>query len=149
MAETVDQVIHQEPASPRLLNPSASADLETICLKCLEKDPYRRYPTAQALAEELGRFLRDEPILARPASAADRAWRWCRRKPVIAALAASLVLVFLLGLAGVLTQLRRVKAKSEENQREVAQLRVLNGVELMQAGDYFKSLPLVCRCARD
>ena len=140
MAETVDQVIHQEVISPRLLNPSVPADLETICLKCLEKEPHRRYQSAQELGDELGRFLRDEPILARPAGATEKAWRWCRRKPVIAALTASLVLVFLLGLAGVLTQLRRVQSKSEEHRRELAQLRVLNGVQLMQAGDYFKSL---------
>ncbi len=140
MADTMDQVIHQDAIPPRLLNASAPPDLDTICLKCLEKEPRRRYQTAQELADELGRFLRDEPILARPAGATEKAWRWCRRKPVIAALAASLVLVFLLGLAGVLTQLRRVQAKSEEHRRELAQLRVLNGVQLMQAGDYFKSL---------
>ncbi|MCX6927820.1 MAG: WD40 repeat domain-containing serine/threonine protein kinase [Verrucomicrobia bacterium] len=140
MAETVNQVIHQEVMSPRVLNPSVPADLETICLKCLEKEPRCRYQSAQELGDELSRFLRDEPILARPASATEKAWRWCRRKPVIAALAASLVLVFLLGLAGVLTQLRRVQAKSEELRHELAQLRVLNGVQLMQAGDYFKSL---------
>jgi WD40 repeat protein/predicted Ser/Thr protein kinase len=140
MADTVDQVIHQDAIAPRLLNASAPPDLETICLKCLEKEPRRRYQSAQELADELGRFLRDEPILARPAGATEKAWRWCRRKPVVAALTASLVLVSLLGLAGVLTQLRRVQAKSEEHRRELAQLRVLNGVQLMQAGDYFKSL---------
>ena len=140
MADTMDQVIHQDAIPPRLLNASAPPDLETICLKCLEKEPRRRYQSAQELADELGRFLRDEPILARPAGAAEKAWRWCRRKPVIAALAAGLVLVFLLGLAGVLTQLRRVQAKSEEHRHELAQLRVLSGVQLMQAGDYFKSL---------
>lgn len=140
IAETVDQVIHQDAMRPRLLNPAAPLDLETICLKCLEKEPRRRYQSGQELADELGRFLGDEPILARPAGAKERAWRWCRRKPVIAALATSLVLMFLLGLAGVLTQLRRVQAKSEEHRRELAQLRVLNGVQLMQAGDYFKSL---------
>ena len=140
MADTMDQVIHQDAIPPRLLNVSAPPDLETICLKCLEKEPRRRYQTAEELADELGRCLRDEPILARPAGATEKAWRWCRRKPVIAVLAASLVLVFLLGLAGVLTQLRRVQAKSEEHRRELAQLRVLNGVQLMQAGDYFKSL---------
>jgi WD40 repeat protein len=140
MTETVDHVLHREVMSPRLLNPGAPADLETICFKCLEKEPRRRYQSAQELGDELGRFLRDEPILARPAGTAEKAWRWCRRKPVIAALAASLVVVFLLGLAGVLTQLRRVQIKSEENRSELAQLRVLNGVQLMQAGDYFKSL---------
>src|SRR5262249_33163040 len=80
---TLHAVLHTEAVSPRVRVPGLARDLETICLKCLEKDPARRYATAQQLAEELGRFLHGEPIQARPVNRAEKAWRWCRRKPGI------------------------------------------------------------------
>jgi len=107
--QTLRLVTDAEPLSPRMLNPGVPHDLETICLKCLEKEPARRYQAAQEIVEELGRFLRDEPIRARPVSPTEKAWRWCRRKPVIASLAAGLVLAIAVGFGGVFWQLRRVQ----------------------------------------
>jgi WD40 repeat protein/tRNA A-37 threonylcarbamoyl transferase component Bud32 len=104
------QVMEAEPVAPRLLNASIPRDLETVCLKCLEKEPARRYATAQALAEELGRFLEQKPILARPISPVSRAARWCQRRPVRAVLIAALVMSLLAGGWGVLWQWRRAEA---------------------------------------
>jgi eukaryotic-like serine/threonine-protein kinase len=84
--DTVRQVIEQEPVPPRQLEPRVPHDLETICLKCLEKDPARRFTTAADLAEDLRRFVDGDPILARPTPAWERAWKWGKRRPAIVAL---------------------------------------------------------------
>ena len=97
VVETIQQVIHVEAPSPRLLNPAIPRDLETICLKCLEKEPHKRYGTARLLAEDLSRFLRREPIQARPISRPARAWRWCRRNSAVASLMATVAICLIAG----------------------------------------------------
>jgi tetratricopeptide (TPR) repeat protein/predicted Ser/Thr protein kinase len=102
LLEIVQQVANDEPISPRRLNPSIDLDLETICLKCLEKDARRRYGSMEQVADELHRFLIDKPIHARPISAAERTLRWCRRNPNVA-LAGSAAALCLLTVAIVST----------------------------------------------
>jgi serine/threonine-protein kinase len=91
--ETVNQVKTQEPVPPRQLQPGLPLDLETICLKCLQKDIAKRYARAADLAEDLHRFLTGEPILARPLSSPERLWRWCRRNPWLAGLGSAAALL--------------------------------------------------------
>ncbi|MFP6600984.1 MAG: serine/threonine-protein kinase, partial [Pirellulaceae bacterium] len=84
--DTLMQVISDEPLPPRRLNNKIAADLETICLKCLQKDISRRYLSAEELAEDLRRFLAGEPIAARPVTGLERTWKWARRRPAVAGL---------------------------------------------------------------
>jgi tetratricopeptide (TPR) repeat protein len=98
LLDTLLQVKTIEPVPPARLQPQLARDLETICLKCLQKDPAKRYATAGALAEDLRRFLAGEPIQARPIPTWERAWKWARRRPA----AAALIGVSLLAVAGVI-----------------------------------------------
>ena len=107
------QVAETDPVMPRLLNLSTPRDLETICLKALEKEVSRRYRTALELAEDLGRFLEGQPTRARPVGAAGRVARACRRQPVRAGLVAALLLTALLGVAGVTRQWRRAERERD------------------------------------
>jgi WD40 repeat protein len=102
--EIIEQVKHAEPMPPSRLVPGLPRDVETIALKCLQKEQGKRYDSAAALAEDLRRFLAGESIVARPVPFWERGWRWCRRHPVPATLTAALVLVATMGLAGILWQ---------------------------------------------
>ena len=95
------QILRDDPTSPRRLNSRIPRDLETICLKCLQREPGKRYPSAEELAKDLGRFIAGEPIKARPVSSLERGWRWCRRRPAVASLVAGLILSLSVGLSGV------------------------------------------------
>jgi tetratricopeptide (TPR) repeat protein len=107
--ETLDQVRSADPVAPSRLQPAVPRDLNTVCLKCLEKEPAKRYASAEDLAVDLRRFLAGEPVLARPVGPGSRAWRWCRRNPRVAGLLAALVMVLIAGLAGVFGQWRRAE----------------------------------------
>lgn len=122
-AETVEgilhQLLHEDPTPPRRFLSDLPRDLETICLKCLAKDPAQRYPTAEELAHDLGRFQRGEPIAARPVTSPERLWRWCRRRPLVATLIVALHLAVALGLTGILWQWRH--ALTAEREARLAQ----------------------------
>ncbi len=100
--DTVLLVINNEPVSLRELQPKLSPDLETICLKAMQKDVAKRYSSCTTMADDLGRFLRSEPILARPVGRGERLWRWCLRNPVVASLSA-LAVGALFAVAGIST----------------------------------------------
>ena len=115
--ETLRLVAETEPVPPRLLVPGVPRDLETICLKCLQKEPDRRYRIAQELADDLGRFLGNEPICAQPITPAERAWRWCRRNPALAA--AIVAALVLLGVVGIGSPIAAYRINRERQQAEV------------------------------
>jgi serine/threonine-protein kinase len=127
VTEVLRQVREQPPVPPSRLNPRTPRDLEIICLKCLEKDPARRYPSAAELAEDLRRFEAGETVRARPVGRPERLWRWCRREPALAALALALVA----GLLGVATQWHRAEAHLKEalRQRGRAEAHLANSLE--------------------
>ncbi|MFM7149120.1 MAG: serine/threonine-protein kinase, partial [Gemmataceae bacterium] len=113
--ETLQQVLYQEPVPVRMLQPRAPVDLETISLKCLQKNPARRYASAGELGEDLRRWLRGEPIHARPVGRLEKLWLWARRKPE-RAIACGLFLVFLAGsliFASILSRQRQDRRESE------------------------------------
>ena len=119
LAETLTQtlrlVAEAEAVSPRLLNPGVPRDLETICTKCLEKDSRRRYASARELADELGRFLQDEPIHARPLGPVAKLAHWCRRKPALAlAIGAGAALLLIIAVGSPIAIYRIDAARQQE-----------------------------------
>src|SRR5262249_21127625 len=94
--QTLKQVVEQDPKHPSTLNEGVDRDLANICLKCMEKEPPRRYLSAGAVADDLQRWIRGEPIHARPTSTGERFWRWCRRNPRVAGLAGTVATLLVL-----------------------------------------------------
>lgn len=129
--DTILQVVHQPPVAPSQLHPNIPKDLETICLKCLEKQPAQRYQTAKLLAEDLRRFQNNEPINARPISKSERAWRWCKRNPLAAL---TLLLGSLLLLAIILIPLY-IATQQAESTRALAHEQQLTQQALTRANE--------------
>jgi serine/threonine protein kinase len=132
LQDTLDQLWNQEPVPPRRLAPRVPRDLETICLKCLEKEPARRYATAAALAEDLERFLDGRPVVARPVSTWERVIKWARRRPGVAALSfglAASVLALVVGgwitsasLKRALDHAESERVRADENEKKAIEI---------------------------
>jgi len=132
------QILNDEPTSPRKLDAQVPLDLETITLKCLEKEPARRYPTARALADDLRRYQAGEPILARPVGRVNRVWRWCRRKPAIAALSSTVLLLSMaISVVAPIVAVREARLRRESEQRRAdLQNQVANNLFQRACEDY-------------
>src|SRR5262249_30459285 len=135
-----------EPVPPSQLQSKTPRDLETICLKCLQKEPVKRYASAAELAEDLGRFQRGEPIAARPVGRLERAWRWCKRNPALAAALAAVLLVFATGatvstvLALVATEARGAAEQEAENAKKEKAAAVESEARAVAAGNKLAEL---------
>jgi serine/threonine protein kinase len=110
----LDQVVNDDAPSPRRIDASIPKDLETICLKCLQKEPVRRYASAKEVVDDLKRFLGHEPISARPLGRHEKVWRWCKRRPAVAALTGTLIL--LLAVIAVAAYVPAVDKAPQENE---------------------------------
>ena len=140
--ETIDLIRHREPDPPSSLAPNLPGDLETICLKCLSKEPTRRYESAQELADDLNRFLDHQPIRARRVGLVERSWRWARRRPAISGLAATLLLVTLVGVIVVAWQQRQVgelSKSADATKKKAEEVEQLAAAATAEAGDNLRA----------
>ncbi len=168
--EVMRMAVEQEPEPPSSLRKTLDSDLETICLKCLEKSENARYGSAETLADDLDRWLRHEPIVARPSTGWERGIKWVRRKPVVAALSASVVVVLLIAMAGIFWQWRqadiarknaearalsetqaKVAANEQRHRAEEAlvQIELQRVEELLRQDNAREALPRLARLVRE
>ena len=140
IVETVLKVVKEEPVSVRQIQPHTPVDLATICHKCLQKDPNKRYTSALELAQDCAAFLAGKPIRARPVGAMERGWRWCRRNPVVAGLLTLVILVLLTG-TGVATafaiQAQNELRKAEQAAKAEAQAKYETGSACQRVQEQF------------
>ncbi|HYV37768.1 MAG TPA: tetratricopeptide repeat protein, partial [Gemmataceae bacterium] len=136
--ETIMMVRHQEPVPPTRLQPSCPRDLETISLKCLQKEPSKRYASCEALADDLHRFLAGEAIKARPVSWLEHGWRWWRRNPRVASLSACVVVLLLAVIVSLGVMASRMSREREAiaKTREIANERLQQATTRIAAGNY-------------
>lgn len=153
--ETIRRLLHDDPLPPSKLQPAINRDLETICLKCLEKDPARRYQSALEVADELQRVIDGHTILARPATVGERVWKWCHRNPRVAALSAlaSVLLVAIVSggyISAAVINTQKTKAiEAQKNAEESEQLAMLQAdlatdttrIVIYETQKYFQSQP--------
>jgi len=128
--ETLDQVRAVDPIPPGRFQPGVARDLDTICLRCLEKDPHLRYLTAGELADDLARYSRGEPIKARPISNIERLWKWSRRRPTAAALAALATVTILASAAGLIAHNKRLRVEIDRANRATEQAKLQRQVAI-------------------
>jgi len=145
VASTLRQVLHDEPVSPRLLNAAVPRDLDTLCLKCLHKEPHRRYATAADLAADLARVEAGEPVQARPVSRTERSLLWCRRNPALAMVSAALATALIVGSVSVLVQWRRAEASRGEMSRNLYAADVAAASTALNEGNLGRARDLLLR----
>jgi eukaryotic-like serine/threonine-protein kinase len=145
--DTISQVRNADPVAPRRLQPRVLADLETICLKCLRKEPGKRYASAEALAEDLRRFLAGEPIRARPVGGVERVVKWAKRRPAAAALLVVSALAVVALIVGALIHnarlsraLHEVETQAERGRQRLVRLHIAQGDRSLEEGDWSGAL---------
>lgn len=136
LQETLLRIRDQDAVPPTLINPTVPRDLDTICLKCLEKNPAHRYASAQALANDLGRWLEHKPIEARPATLMTQVGKWMRRNPSLGLLSAGVIVTLLIFSALVLVHNRHMHSLVRESQHLLIKHQIQTGLNLAQEYDF-------------
>lgn len=139
--ETIKQVVSREPDAPRAINRRIPLDIETICLKCLQKQPESRYQTAEELADDLQRFQRDEPILARRIGTVARVWRWCRRNPALSMAIGLFLITMVIGTFGIAWQFRQASRARRLAEQRFERFQVESSEKLGLIQDLMERVP--------